>query len=171
MAETVLAERLSHMKSGMLWPYAGPGGLGIQATVSKQWGHSQLNPEDFSNRGVRENNAAIICQQVRSPGRAEPDAPSGSSTGSSFRRRPASDRHSDKMSGGNTGMFVCFRVQKWGRVSTFITGPNTDEEETTAVPWRNFYTLDLFKFAGLREAWKLDMHFHFGCQQRSSQSN
>ncbi|TKS78208.1 hypothetical protein D9C73_012966 [Collichthys lucidus] len=36
--------------------------LGL-ATVSKQREHLRLNPEDFSNRGVRENNAAIICQQ------------------------------------------------------------------------------------------------------------
>lgn len=90
--KTALAERLSHMKSGMLWPYASPGGLGIQATVSKQRGHLRLNPEDFSNRGVRENNAAIICRQVRSPGLAEPNSPSGNSTGSSFRLSPASEK-------------------------------------------------------------------------------
>lgn len=59
---------MSHMKSAMLGPYASPGGRGFQATVSKQRGHWRLNPEDFSNRGVRENNAAIICRQVRSPG-------------------------------------------------------------------------------------------------------
>lgn len=60
-----------------------------------------MNPEDFSNRKVGGNNAAIICRQVRSPGLAEPDSPSGNSTGSSF-------RHSHKVSGGNTGLFVSF---------------------------------------------------------------
>lgn len=104
----VLAERLSHMKSSMLWPYASPGGLGIQATVSKQWGHLWLNPEDFSNRGVRENNAAIICQQVGSPGLAELNSPCGNSTGSSFRLLLAQERRSHKVPGRNTGMFVSF---------------------------------------------------------------
>uniref|UniRef100_A0A3Q3L6H7 Uncharacterized protein n=1 Tax=Labrus bergylta TaxID=56723 RepID=A0A3Q3L6H7_9LABR len=55
-----------------------------------------------------DNNAAIICRQVRSPGLAEPDSPSGNSTGSSFRPSAASERRSHKVSEGNTGMFVSF---------------------------------------------------------------
>lgn len=54
---SVLAERPSHMKSAMLRPYASPGGPGFQATVSKRQGHWRLNPEDFSDGGVRGNNA------------------------------------------------------------------------------------------------------------------
>lgn len=61
----------------------------------------------FQKRGVRKNNAAIICQQVRSPGLAEPDFPSGHSTGSSFRLYPVSERHSHKVSGGKHWHF-CF---------------------------------------------------------------
>lgn len=30
--------------SSTLWPYAAPGGLGIQATVSRRRGHLQMNP-------------------------------------------------------------------------------------------------------------------------------
>ena len=65
-----LAERLYHMKSSTLGPYASPGGPGIQATVSKQRGQSRLNPEDFfsETKEVGKNKVAIVCHQVGSPG-------------------------------------------------------------------------------------------------------
>jgi len=84
--KTVLAEWLSHMKRGMLRPYAGPGGVGIQATVSKQRGHLRLNPEDFSKR----RSQGEQCRYRLSAGKItwpspRPDSPSGNSTGSSLR--------------------------------------------------------------------------------------
>lgn len=60
--------------SSTLWPYAAPGGLCIQATVSKRRGHLRPYPQGFSNGGVRENNAPIICWQVRSPGLTQPNS-------------------------------------------------------------------------------------------------
>lgn len=94
-------------------------------------GHLRLNPEDFSNRGVRENNAAIICRQVRSPGLAEPDSSSGNSTGTSFRLYPALKRHLHKVSGGTLACLFNFDILQQGSVSTFSTCQvlNTNEEK------------------------------------------
>lgn len=62
--------------SSTLWPYAAPGGLGIQATVSRRRGHLQMNPGGLFRRRSHQccNNAAIICWQVRSPGLAQPQS-------------------------------------------------------------------------------------------------
>lgn len=55
-SRSVLAARRPHMKSVTLRPYAGPGGPGFQATVSKRRGHQRLNPRDFSDGRVGGNN-------------------------------------------------------------------------------------------------------------------
>lgn len=62
--------------SSTLWPYAAPGGLGIQATVSRRRGHLQMNPGGLFRWRSRQccNNAAIICWQVRSPGLTQPQS-------------------------------------------------------------------------------------------------